>query len=124
MKEVNNELDALVSEFLAEEKKMLAWMDAEKRKYLAKPEKHRDYADEWNYFYEKKCQEARVKVHPSMIRDEWDHRWEKFISEGQRHKIQDEGIRLLRKYGLRNSDIREYQQRQQVRKIILFLALF
>ena len=58
----------MVSEFLAEEKKMLAWMEGEKRKYLNAPERHQDYTSEWNYFYEKKCQEERVKVHPSMIR--------------------------------------------------------
>ena len=60
----------MVSEFLAEEKKMLAWMEGEKRKYLNAPERHQDYTSEWNYFYEKKCQEERVKVHPSMIRSE------------------------------------------------------
>ena len=64
----NEETDVLVSEFLAEEKKMLAWMEGEKRKYLNAPERHQDYTSEWNYFYEKKCQEERVKVHPSMIR--------------------------------------------------------
>ena len=47
---------------------MLAWMEGEKRKYLNAPERHEHYTSEWNYFYEKKCQEERVKVHPSMIR--------------------------------------------------------
>ena len=64
----NEELDALVSEFLAEEKKMLAWMDGEKRKSKINPEKHRSYASEWNYFYENKCKKEGVKVHPSMVR--------------------------------------------------------
>ena len=64
-------MDALVSEFLAEEKKMLAWMDGEKRKSKINPEKHRSYASEWNYFYENKCKKEGVKVHPSMVRWEF-----------------------------------------------------
>lgn len=103
----------MVSEFLAEEKKMLAWMEGEKRKYLNAPERHEHYTSEWNYFYEKKCQEERVKVHPSMIRDEWNYRWEGFIGKEFGLKIEDEGIRLLRKYGINMNDVRESIKRKE-----------
>ena len=50
----NAELDALVEEFLDEEKRMVDKLDDEKRRYLAVPEHHRDYTVEWNYFYKQR----------------------------------------------------------------------
>ena len=57
-------------------------------------------------------------MHPSMIRDEWDFQWERFISREHRNKIEGEGIRIQRKYGLRSSDIREYHIRQKEKKAL------
>merc|ERR1719414_2401626 len=112
-KKADEEMDELVEDFLREETKMLSFMEAEKRRFLAKPESHRDYTPEWNYFYEKMCHRERTKVHPSMIKNEWEDHWERFVSKDYRHKVEEEGIRLLRKYGLRNDDIKDYHIRQK-----------
>ena len=136
-KKADEEMDELVEDFLREETKMLSFMEAEKRRYLAKPESHRDYTPEWNYFYEKMCHRERAKVHPSMVKNEWEDHWERFVSKDYRlknstfnsqvfslvfkklvkndfrHKVEEEGIRLLRKFGLRNDDIKDYHIRQK-----------
>ena len=80
----NEEMDGLVEDFLEEESKMLSFMETEKRRFLAKPESHRDYTPEWNYFYEKMCRRERAKVHPSMIKNEWEDHWERFVSKNYR----------------------------------------
>ena len=85
-KKADEEMDGLVEDFLKEETKMLSFMEAEKRRFLAKPESHRDYTPEWNYFYEKMCHRERTKVHPSMIKNEWEDHWERFVSKDYRLK--------------------------------------
>ena len=60
--DAEKELDALIEKFVEKEKKMLLYLDDERKKSLKRPESHRDYAHEWNHFYEKKCREERVKV--------------------------------------------------------------
>ena len=80
----DEEMDGLVEDFLAEEAKMLSFMEAEKRRNLAKPEAHRDYTPEWNYFYEKMCHREKTKVHPSMLKNEWEDHWERFVSKNYR----------------------------------------
>jgi len=85
-KKADEEMDELVEDFLREETKMLSFMEAEKRRYLAKPESHRDYTPEWNYFYEKMCHRERAKVHPSMVKNEWEDHWERFVSKDYRLK--------------------------------------
>jgi len=85
-KKADEEMDELVEDFLKEEAKMLSFMETEKRRFLAKPESHRDYTPEWNYFYEKMCHRERAKVHPSMVKHEWEDHWEKFVSKDYRFK--------------------------------------
>ena len=85
-KKADEEMDELVEDFLKEEAKMLSFMETEKRRFLAKPESHRDYTPEWNYFYEKMCHRERAKVHPSMVKHEWEDHWEKFVSKDYRLK--------------------------------------
>ena len=47
-------MDALVEEFLKEEKEMVDKLDSDKRRALAYPDSHREYTAEWNYFYKKR----------------------------------------------------------------------
>jgi hypothetical protein len=114
---VNEELDALVDEFCVEEKKMISWMEGEKRKFLAKRESHRDYTYEWNHFYKGRCKAERTTIHPSMIKDEWEAHWERFVTQEHRVKVEDEGVRLMRRFGLRSVDIREYHIRRKKKEI-------
>ena len=92
---------------------MLSFMESEKRKYLSRPESHRNYASEWNYFYDKKCREEGTKLHPSMVKDEWDYNWEKFINRGHRDKVEDETRILMRKFGIRSQDVKDFKERQK-----------
>ena len=54
LQKANAELDALVEEFLNEEKKLVDKFDVDKKHYLDLPDKHREYTSEWNYFYKKR----------------------------------------------------------------------
>ena len=54
LQKANAELDALVEEFLNEEKKLVDKFDVDKKHYLDFPDKHREYTSEWNYFYKKR----------------------------------------------------------------------
>ncbi len=47
-----------------------------------------------------------------MVRDEWDHYWAKFINKEHHSIVEREGNLLLRKFGLRYSDIRDFKTRQ------------
>ena len=49
-----------------------------------------------------------------IFRDEWNYRWEGFIGKEFGLKIEDEGIRLLRKYGINMNDVRESIKRKEV----------
>lgn len=114
-KKANEELDTLVEEFLDEEKRMLAFMDGERHKFLTRPESHRHYTEEWGIFYREKCRQERTSIHPSMLKNEWIDVWERFVAKEHRVKTEDEGIRLMRKYGIRNDDIRDYHIRKKKR---------
>ena len=54
LQKANAEVDALVEEFLNEEKKLVDKFDVDKKHYLDFPDKHREYTSEWNYFYKKR----------------------------------------------------------------------
>jgi len=54
LQKANAELDALVEEFLNEEKKLVDKFDVDKKHYLDFPDQHREYTSEWNYFYKKR----------------------------------------------------------------------
>ena len=49
-----------------------------------------------------------------FFRDEWNYRWEGFIGKEFGLKIEDEGVRLLRKYGINMNDVRESIKRKEV----------
>ena len=49
-----------------------------------------------------------------IFRDEWNYRWEGFIGKEFGLKIEDEGIRLLRKYGINMNDVRDSIKRKEV----------
>ena len=60
LQKANAELDALVEEFLNEEKKLVDKFDVDKKHYLDFPDKHREYTSEWNYFYKKRYVLRRI----------------------------------------------------------------
>ena len=63
-----------------------------------------------------------------FFRDEWNYRWEGFIGKEFGLKIEDEGIRLLRKYGINMNDVRDSIKRKEVKfsskKIFVIIMLF
>eukprot|EP00094_Tigriopus_californicus_P013094 TCALIF_12663-PA protein Name:"Protein of unknown function" AED:0.36 eAED:0.36 QI:0/0.66/0.42/1/1/1/7/0/908 len=87
----------------------------EKDHFIEHASVHPDYTRRWNRFYRDKQREHQsITIHMDYIKDEWVLEWRRFVVSEYERLVKEDRNRLMNKFRLFHSDLKEYEDFQQL----------